>query len=372
MNTDKIPFIIRLPLVLVSIIAIGYLLSLGQIILAPLTFAIFTAIIFLPLANLLEKKLGLSRGWSTVVSVLLLIIVLSAICYFFAYQLSDLVNDWPKLQKQLEIIFHRVQIWFFHNFNLNLDEQMEYLKQGAEKLVSTSGLIIGITIGMFSSSVFFFFLSIIFFMAVLNYRHILYKFITNVFTQQHINKVEEILSEIQIMVKHYLVGLVIQIIIVFVIVSAFLTVMGVKYAILLGAITGFLNVIPYIGIGISMIITLLISFATGSSANALIIILGFLATHSIDANITLPFVIGSKVKINALFSFLAILVGEALWGISGMFLCIPVLGVLKIIFDRVDGLQPWGLLIGDDELHRRRRKKKKKVAVESKPEKAEG
>jgi predicted PurR-regulated permease PerM len=358
MNTDKIPFIIRLPLVLVSVIAIGYLLSLGQIILAPLTFAIFTATMFLPFANYLEKKLRLSRGWSTVISVLLLIIVLSGICYFFAYQLSDLVNDWPKLQKQIEVVFHRMQIWFFHNFSLNLDDQMEYLKQAAEKLASTSSLIIGITIGMFSSSVFFFFLSIIFFMAVLNYRRILYKFIRDVFTQRHISKVEEILSEVQIMVKHYLAGLIIQIIIVFVIVSAFLTIMGVKYAILLAAITGFLNVIPYIGIGVSLIITLIISFATGSSANILILVLGFLATHSIDANITLPFVIGSKVKINALFSFLAILVGEAIWGISGMFLCIPILGVLKIIFDRVDGLQPWGLLIGDDETHSRRRRKK--------------
>lgn len=373
MNTDKIPFIVRLPLVLVSILAIGYLLSLGQIILAPLTFAIFTAIIFLPFANLLERKFGLSRAWSTVVSVLLLIVVLSGICYFFAYQLSDLLNDWPKLQKQLEIIFHRIQIWFFHNFNLNLDEQMEYLKQGAEKLVSSSGIIIGITIGMFSSSVFFLFLSIIFFMAMLNYRRIFYKFITNVFAQKHIAKVEDILAEIQIMVKHYLSGLIIQIIIVFVIVSAFLTIMGVKYAILLGAITGFLNVIPYIGIGISTVITLLISFATGSSANMLILALGFLATHSIDANVTLPFVIGSKVKINALFSFLAILVGEALWGISGMFLCIPILGVLKIIFDRVDGLQPWGLLIGDDEVHRHRRKKNKnkKEPTEAEPEATE-
>ena len=210
-------------------------------------------------------------------------------------------------------------------------------------------------------------------MAVLNYRRILYKFITNVFTQRHFSKVEEIVSEIQIMVKQYLVGLVIQIIIVFLLVSAFLTIMGVKYAILLGAITGFLNVIPYIGISISAILTLLISFATGSSSSALMIVMGFLATHSIDANITLPFVIGSKVKINALFSFLAILVGEALWGISGMFLCIPVLGVLKIVFDRVEGLQPWGLLIGDDDVHRHRRKQKKnkKVLTETEPKATE-
>lgn len=365
MNTDKIPFILRLPLVLVSVIAIGYLLYLGQIILAPLTFSIFTAILFLPFADFLEKGLRFSRGASTVLSVLLLIFVLWGIGYFFTYQLSDLVNDWPKLEKEFEVIFHRAQIWLYRNFNLNVDEQMEYLQQGAEKLLSTSGLILGMTIGMFSSTIFFFFLTIIFFMAVLNYRRVLYRFSTNVFAKKHTSKVEEIISQIQIMIKHYLVGLVIQIIIVFVIISAFLTIMGVKYAILLGALTGILNVIPYVGIGVSMIITALIAFATGCSANIFILMIGFIATHSFDANITLPFVVGSKVKVNALFSFLAILVGEAVWGISGMFLCIPALGVLKIIFDRVDGLRPWGMLIGEDETHSPKKKKKKMVQMES-------
>ncbi len=366
MNTDKIPFIVRLPLVLISIIGIGYLLYLGQDILAPLTFAFFTAIMFLPFADFLEKKLKFSRGWSTIASVLILMLVLWGIGYFFASQLSDLVNDWPKLQKQMEKIFHEMQIWMYHNFNMNIHDQMQYLQQGAEKLLSTSGVILGVTIGVFSSSLFFAFLTIIFFMSILNYRRILYKFITNVFAQRHINKVDDIVKKIQIMVKHYLIGLIIQIFIVFVLVSVFLTIMGVKYAILLGALTGFLNVIPYIGISLSMLITVFIALATGSTCNYFILVFGFLAVHSIDANVTLPFVVGSKVKINALFSFLAILVGEALWGIPGMFLCIPVLGVMKIIFDRVEGLEPWGMLIGDEEVHPRR-KKKKKEPVEEKP-----
>lgn len=359
MNTNQIPFIVRLPLVLVSIFAIGYLLYLGQVVLAPLTFAFFIAIVFLPLADFLEKKLHFSRGWSTVTSVLGLILILSGICYFFAYQFGDLMDDWPKLQTEFQHIFHRMQLWMYHNFNLRIHEQMDYLKQGLDQLISSSGIILGVTIGMLSSTVFFFFLTIIFFMAVLNYRQILYSFITKVFAERYSFKVEEIASEIQIMVKHYLVGLVIQVIIVFILISTFLTIIGVKYAILLGAITGLLNIIPYIGILISLIITLLISFATGSSANAWILIIGFLATHSIDANITLPFVVGSKVKVNALFSFIAILIGEMVWGISGMFLCIPVLGVMKIIFDRVEGMQPWGILIGDDEIRSKKRKKRK-------------
>jgi predicted PurR-regulated permease PerM len=54
------------------------------------------------------------------------------------------------------------------------------------------------------------------------------------------------------------------------------------------------------------------------------------------------------VKINALISIIAVLLGGAVWGISGMFLSIPFIGILKIIFDRIDELKPWGKLLGDE------------------------
>ncbi|MNY50518.1 hypothetical protein D3C86_1860260 [compost metagenome] len=70
----------------------------------------------------------------------------------------------------------------------------------------------------------------------------------------------------------------------------------------------------------------------------------------------MPLVVGSKVKINALFAFIGIVVGEMIWGISGMFLCIPYLAVLKIIFDKVDQLKPWGILLGGEVKPAKRRK----------------
>jgi predicted PurR-regulated permease PerM len=69
----------------------------------------------------------------------------------------------------------------------------------------------------------------------------------------------------------------------------------------------------------------------------------------------LPFVVGSKVKINALFSFIGILLGEHLWGIAGMFLCIPAIAIIKIICERVDDLKPWGKLLGEEKTQKRRK-----------------
>ena len=121
--------------------------------------------------------------------------------------------------------------------------------------------------------------------------------------------------------------------------------LGVKYAILLGVLTGLMNVIPYVGIIFSTLIACLISFATGGN-HTLFVLVGYFIIHAIDGNIILPLVVGSKVKINALFTFIGLLIGEELWGISGMFLSIPFLAILKIIFERVEGLQPWGKCFG--------------------------
>jgi predicted PurR-regulated permease PerM len=125
-------------------------------------------------------------------------------------------------------------------------------------------------------------------------------------------------------------------------------IIGVKYAILLGVITGILNLIPYIGILFAGILSILASL-TGSPD--LSIISGVIIVNSIvqliDNNILTPMIVSSKVEINAFVSIIGIIIGGAVAGISGMFLAIPILAILKVIFDRIESLAPWGYLMGD-------------------------
>lgn len=163
-------------------------------------------------------------------------------------------------------------------------------------------------------------------------------------------------TEIRVMTKKYIFGLCLQVLIVSILSSIVLTVLGVKYAVLLAVLTGLLNVIPYLGICISLLISCFIAFATGTPSTCVYVAIGYIAVHIIDGNIVLPFVVGSKVKINALFSFIGIILGEHLWGIAGMFLCIPAIAIIKIIFERVDGLKPWGKLLGEEEKPNKKKK----------------
>jgi len=70
-----------------------------------------------------------------------------------------------------------------------------------------------------------------------------------------------------------------------------------------------------------------------------------------DNNYIVPIIVASKVKINALFSMIAVFIGNLLWGIPGMVLSLPLLAIVKVIFDHIESLKPWGYLLGDKMPH---------------------
>ena len=105
--------------------------------------------------------------------------------------------------------------------------------------------------------------------------------------------------------------------------------------------------IPYIGIWIGASLPILLSLATLSPSHALAIIAWIATVQFIEANFITPLVIGSKVSINPLVAMLALLGGEMLWGIPGLILALPFTAIIKVIFDHVPTLQPYGFILGE-------------------------
>ncbi len=188
------------------------------------------------------------------------------------------------------------------------------------------------------------------------------KFLVSVFLEENNKLVYDIIEQVQYIIRKYIIGLLIEMGIVAAAVSIIFWALGIKYAFLLGLITGILNIIPYIGIFVALLLSTLITFATAITVTKVILVVATLVViHLIDSNVLLPIVVGSKVRINALVTVLGVIVGEMLWGISGMFLSIPVIAVLKIIFDRVESLKPWGIILGDEEKKQNQLAKRLKV-----------
>ncbi len=158
----------------------------------------------------------------------------------------------------------------------------------------------------------------------------------------------EVLSEIKSVVKSYILGLFMEMGIVGVLTTTGFLILGIHYAVLLDAITAILNLIPYVGILSAGLIAI---FATLGNSTDVYLLVGVISVNVvvqlIDNNIIVPKIVGNKVSINALVTMVGVIVGGSLWGIPGMILSIPISAIIKIIFDNIASLKPWGALMGN-------------------------
>ena len=122
-------------------------------------------------------------------------------------------------------------------------------------------------------------------------------------------------------------------IIVGILVTIALSIMGVKYAPLLGFFIGIFNMIPYFGAVIATAISVVITIITGGLSQAIWMLIIVIILQQIDANIISPRIIGKSLKISPLLVITAVTIGGAYFGVLGMFLAVPIIAVLKIIVE---------------------------------------
>jgi predicted PurR-regulated permease PerM len=177
-------------------------------------------------------------------------------------------------------------------------------------------------------------------------------FIYEIVADQYAGKLDKVLAQSKTAIQKYMTGLLLEALIVATLNTAALLIFGIKYAILMGVLGAILNVIPYIGGIIAIALPVIVATVTKNGFNTQLGIIGaYLLIQFIDNHYLLPVIVSSKVRINALISIVATILAGMLWGVAGMFLSIPLVGILKIAFDRIPGMEPWGRLLGDEIPH---------------------
>ena len=346
----NIPFYTKLAMVLISVLALGFLSILGKEVLCPLLFAMLLAILLLPLSAFFEQRLRFRRSAAAGLSVILMIVFISGVLYLVGTQVADLATDWPQFKEQLATSMNEFHHWISSQFHVNMVKQMAYVNTATSKLLTESTSVIGATVVSVSSMLLFLVFTMINTFFLLFYRRHIVSFLIKIFKENNATIVYDVIAQVQYIIRKYIAGLLLQMGIVATVLCIVFWLLGIKYAMLLGIITGVFNIIPYIGIFTALLFSVLVTFATGAAVSKiLLVIAAVLIMHIIDSNILLPTIVASKVKINGLITLLGVIVGEMMWGIPGMFLSIPVIAITKIIFDRVEGLQPWGFLLGDEK-----------------------
>src|ERR1700754_44352 len=347
------PFYTKLAMVLISLIALFYIAIWGKTFLAPLIFALLFSVLLLPVANFIEKRFRFPRSMASLLSVLLLVGALVGLFYLVGAQISNLADDWPQFKQQVLTSVNDLQQWISMKFHVRIKQQNNYVNNAASKLMETGSSMIGDALVSLSSLLLFLVFIMIDTFFLLYYRRLIVRFLVAVFKEENSVIVYDIIAQIQTRIPQYILGLVLEMVIVAAATCLALWILGVKYAILLGLLTGLFNNIPYIGIFTATLLATLVTFATAGATKLLLVIITILGIPRIDSNVLLPVIVGSKVRVNALITVLAVIVGEAVWGIPGTFLALPVVAIAKIICDRIESLKPWGMLFGDerDEKH---------------------
>jgi predicted PurR-regulated permease PerM len=349
MNTViKLPFYIRLTFTLVSMIAITYIIYMGKDVLAPVLLAFLFAVLLLPMVHFLTNKLRFPHVLSVSITVLFFVSLIVAILAFISYQIGDIANEFSDIKKNVDLFITDIQRYIRTQFNVSIWEQRKYLEDVTQDSVKKGKETIGTTLMSVTNALLDLTLIPIYTFLILLYRTHFIVFLAKLFKKEHHPKLREILTQIKGSINSYISGLIIEMIFVSVLTSIGLYLIDAPYYILLGILTGILNLIPYIGILIAGVLTILSSLTGTPELSMILGVIGVnVVVQIIDNNILVPLIINTKVQINAFVSIIGIIIGGGIAGVSGMFLAIPLLAILKIIFDRIDTLEPWGYLMGD-------------------------
>jgi predicted PurR-regulated permease PerM len=346
-DDNKMPNPVRISIVFMGLIALIAVLYISRSIVVPLVFATIIAILLNPIVNFFIR-LRLNRIVAIVMALLITFILLFGLGGLFISQISRLVEAWPTIIDKFTQFLNEGVIWAGDLLNIKPKKIDIWILETKESLLEKGSGLIGQSLSSIGHGLIVMLLIPVYIFMILFYQSLILEFIQKLFGKEHQTQVGQIVSQTKTVVQKYLVGLVIETIIVATLNTTVLLILGVDYALLLGVIGALLNLIPYIGGIVGVALPMIVVMVTQSSIfYSFYVLIGYYVIQLIDNNLIVPLIVASKVKINALFSVIVVIVGNALWGIPGMFLSIPLLAIVKLICDNVESLKPWGLLLGD-------------------------
>lgn len=364
----QIPFYLKISQIILGLIAFTFVLYIGQAIILPLIYALILAVLMNPAVNFLVKR-KFNKILAISIVLLLSTALILGLVYFISSQMMMFGEALPQLKSKFNELLGQSTDFVSKNFNVKHSQINEWIASAKKEATSNSSMLIGQTLSTVTDVILVITLLPVYIFLFLYYKPLLLEFIGKLSPPQNQDSVREVIIETKLLIQSYLSGLLLEAVIVSALNALGLFILGVDYAILIGVIGGILNIVPYLGGIVATAIPMLLALATKSPTTALLVLGVYLLVQFIDNNYLMPFIVASRVKINALFSVIVVLIGGALWGIAGMFLAIPLTALLKVIFDRVKSLEPIGYLLGDSmpktesKFLRIKRKTKSKAAL---------
>lgn len=343
----RLPFLVRASLFVVGVYALFSILYITRSLILPLLFATIIAILLQPIVVILVKY-RINRVVAIIITLLLTVIILVSLGSLLISQMVRLSDSWPILVEKFNGTLDQTVVWASEYFDVKPDTILAWIAKAKSEIINAVSQSIGRTLVVIGNGIVIIFLLPVYIFLILYYQPLIIDFIEQLTDKGNKSRVMTVVKKTKTLIQQYLVGLLIETFIVAILEITVLLIFGIQYAILLGILGAMLNLIPYIGGVVAVALPMIVALATkDSSLFAIYILIFYYIIQLIDNNYIVPKIVASKVKINALFSIIVVLASNALWGVPGMFLSIPLLAIIKLIFDNVEPLKPWGFLLGD-------------------------
>lgn len=342
------PFWFKASLILIGLSLLFVIMSSAKFILMPLAFAAFFAMLLNPLVKVFERwKMG--RALSIIVTMLIVAIVFTGVLSLISAQFIQFSERIPEVTEKLKTVSNNAITFLEETAGISQQEQSEYLQQGINNLIDKSGdyasSVVSATTNLFTV----FTLMPIFMFFMVYYQEMYQTFFQKLFeSKKGKTRVDDLLERVQTVVYNYLMGMLSVIGILAVLNTTGLFLIGLEHALFFGVFASLLAIIPYIGIIIGALPPLLFALLlTDSLLTPILVVVVFGVVQFLEGNFITPRIVGSKVSINPFVAMVALIIGGEIWGISGMILFVPLIGILKVIFDQIPEMKPYGYLLGN-------------------------
>jgi predicted PurR-regulated permease PerM len=343
------PYLAKAFRILSILVLIVVILVYTRPFLVPLAFAGVIAMLLLPVARWLERK-GINKVISILLAIFLFLLFFAGLFVFINWQLSSIAEDASKMEQQASAKLQELKIAISNTFGVSPERQQQILKQQQQSAPGKTGaMITGFLSGLgtfLTNTV----LVLVYIFLLLFFRGHLRNAILGFVPKERRPEAGKIMHRTQQVTQKYLTGLALMIVSLWVLYGIGFSIVGVKNALFFAVLCGVLEIIPFVGNLTGTLLTLGMALVQGGDTGMLLgIVITYAVVQFVQSYIIEPLVVGSEVNINPFFTIAGIVAGEMVWGIPGMILSIPLLGMAKIICDGVPQLQPIGFLIGTEK-----------------------
>lgn len=321
----------------------------GRALFIPLAFSLLIALILYPFCKWLEKHKW-PRSIAIAASLIIVILLFTAILWLLLWQLNYLKNDLPVLLQKIQSALQQLQQWVNDKVGVAFNLETGWMENAARNSGGNIGSFIQSVFKSMGGLLFSLFLIPVFTALFLYHREQFVQFLKALIPEKYHQRLNTILHEASYAYNKYIIGLIKVYLIVGTLNSIGLLLLGVEHAILFGMLTAFMTMVPYIGIIISSLLPITVAWVTTDSLLYPLGVVGIFAfVQYLENAVIFPKVVGQQLNVSTWAILVAMLAGGIIWGISGMVLFMPFVAILKIISGHIEEWRPLNILLSRTE-----------------------